>query len=271
MKSSLLLLAAALLTQPSAQSQTTAIPVGPNDAPPRVTIKEATPEAAAPVIVAPPGSVIEKKITTTTTTQPGSTVETRVNIPGPRAIVRKLDNLIVRRQLSVAPRTLPIVERVVVAPPATTEVTTRTVTPTRPVRIYNPERNVVVVQGEKEDRELPYVALPVLFVVAKDELLDEESAQAIKETAIAIKEISKESPNALFDIEGHTSTEGSDEMNMELSGKRAKRVLDELTTRYGVEPHLLTAHGYGENYPQYPNGTEAQLELDRRVLVVRTR
>jgi outer membrane protein OmpA-like peptidoglycan-associated protein len=31
----------------------------------------------------------------------------------------------------------------------------------------------------------------------------------------------------------------------------------------------LSAHGYGEMFPGFPNGTEEQMVADRRVLVVR--
>jgi hypothetical protein len=34
---------------------------------------------------------------------------------------------------------------------------------------------------------------------------------------------------------------------------------------------LESAHGYGENYPKFPNGSEEQMVLDRRVLVVRVK
>ena len=78
-------------------------------------------------------------------------------------------------------------------------------------------------------------------------------------------------PTATFDIEGHTSTDGTDELNLDLSAKRARRVFEELTTRYQIPATVLSAHGYGENYPSYPSGTEEQMILDRRVLVVRVK
>ena len=46
--------------------------------------------------------------------------------------------------------------------------------------------------------------------------------------------------------------------------------IHELTKRYGVPARLLTAHGYGEMYPMHPHGTEAEMQQDRRVLVVRS-
>jgi outer membrane protein OmpA-like peptidoglycan-associated protein len=173
---------------------------------------------------------------------------------------RRLDAALARRQLSTVPRAIP-------APGTTverTETTTRK-SDARPPRVYNRERNVVVVEGV----ELPYVTIPVLFKEGSDELLDDESRLAIEDTAKAIREIADSNPNARFDIEGHTSTEGSDEMNLDLSAKRARRVYDELTQRYRIPAMVLSAHGYGESYPNFPQGSEDQLVLDRRVLVVR--
>jgi outer membrane protein OmpA-like peptidoglycan-associated protein len=149
----------------------------------------------------------------------------------------------------------------------TTETTTVVEIPGLPPRVYIEERNVVLVEG----RELHYLTIPVLFVKETDDLLDVESRQAIEETAAAIRDVIAADPTARFDIEGHTSTEGTDEFNMELSAKRARRVYDELTQRYQIPAEVLTAHGYGENFPRYPDGTEEQRMHDRRVLVVRVK
>jgi outer membrane protein OmpA-like peptidoglycan-associated protein len=32
----------------------------------------------------------------------------------------------------------------------------------------------------------------------------------------------------------------------------------------------LSAHGYGEGFPMFPQGTEDEMQQDRRVLVVRS-
>lgn len=165
-----------------------------------------------------------------------------------------------RRQLSIVPRALPV------APATTTETTETTTTRVGP-RVYNTERSVVVVEG----RELPYATIPVLFVKETAELLDSESRLALDQTAAAIMEVAKTNPSAVFDIEGHTSTDGADEMNMQLSAARAQRVYDELTKRYKIPATSLSAHGYGESYPMYPTGDESQMTLDRRVLVVRVK
>ena len=165
-----------------------------------------------------------------------------------------------------------ILPRDVVAPehpPGTVVETTETKSyvdvPGQPRRIYNVERNVVIVEG----KELPYITIPVLFVKETATLLDVESRVALEDTAAAIHEVLKTHSNAVFDIEGHTSTDGTNEFNLKLSADRARRIHQELTQRYSVPASALSAHGYGEMYPAYPNGTEEQMALDRRVLVVR--
>ena len=60
-------------------------------------------------------------------------------------------------------------------------------------------------------------------------------------------------------------------MNLELSAQRARRIFEELTKRYQIPATVLSAHGYGGNYPSYPSGSEEQMMLDRRVLVVRVK
>ncbi len=177
----------------------------------------------------------------------------------------------------VAPGRTTVITTAPAAPPppaevlTTTKTTTVVDTPGRPRRVYQAERNVVIVEEQNQTRELPYVTVPVLFVVETAELLDAESRAALEQVAGVIREVAQTAPDATFDIEGHTSTEGTDEFNMSLSAARAKRVYEELTLNYGVPPGMLTAHGYGESFPSYPNGTEPELQQDRRVLVVRTK
>ncbi len=171
-----------------------------------------------------------------------------------------LDRAFARRQLLVAPRDA----IVPVNPPGTVEKTYVEI-PGQPRRTYNVERNVVIVEG----KEMPYVMIPVLFEKETAKLLDMESRVTLEETAAAILEVLKTQPMAVFDIEGHTSTDGTNEFNLALSADRARRTHQELTQRYNVPASALSAHGYGEMFPSFPEGTEDQMVMDRRVLVVR--
>lgn len=207
---------------------------------------------------------------------------TTVAVPGTIVVTQPaLDPLLVQSQLSIAPKVVVETQPTTVTVPATpavppevvktTKTTTVVETPGLPRRVYQSERNVVVVQDQNETRELPYVTLPVLFVKETAELLDAESRAALEQVASVIRNVSQTTPGAKFDIEGHTSTDGTAEFNATLSAARAQRVYDELTQRYKVPPEVLSAHGYGESFPMHPNGTEAEMQMDRRVLVVRTR
>lgn len=214
---------------------------------------------------------------------PSSALPPPPGIGGPRRgpVGVRVDRRAVRGTLRVAPRRVapvPGVRRPVplagrrVLPPRVV-VAPRVPLPYAPVvRVYHPERNVVTVETKSgETEELPYVAVPVLFVVGTADFIDAESYKAVEDMAGVIKEILKESPEATFEVEGHTSTDGSAESNLELSARRAKRVYDELTLRYGIDAAVLSAQGYGESYAAYPGGSEAQMQLDRRVLLVRTK
>jgi outer membrane protein OmpA-like peptidoglycan-associated protein len=211
-----------------------------------------------PVLAQPP-VVVEKTVTETVT--PGQKVVEETIVEAPAAPPAGFNP---RRQLGVVPRALPA-EDPIPAPGATVE-TTETVTRVNG-RVYNTERNVVIVEG----RELPYTTVPVLFVKESAELLDSESRAALDQTASAILDILATTPDAKFDVEGHTSVEGTDDFNLQLSAARARRIHDELTQRYRIPASALSAHGYGESYAQYPDGPESQWVLDRRVLVVRVK
>jgi outer membrane protein OmpA-like peptidoglycan-associated protein len=185
-----------------------------------------------------------------------------------RPAVVVLDAKEVRRQLSIPPK---VVVLPVPAPAPTAKTTTIVTSPGAASRVYNADRNVVVVVTQNQSMEMPYVTLPVLFEKETANLLDKESRSALDQVAAVIHEVSKTGKGAMFDIEGHTSTEGTEDFNLKLSADRARRVFEELTQHYGVPASVLSAHGYGENFPQHPKGSEKEKQLDRRVLVVRTK
>jgi outer membrane protein OmpA-like peptidoglycan-associated protein len=70
---------------------------------------------------------------------------------------------------------------------------------------------------------------------------------------------------ASVSIEGHTSTEGTDEYNQGLSERRAQAVVDDLVAR-GYDPAAISATGFGETMPLIsPDDDETSRELNRRV------
>lgn len=215
----------------------------------------------------------DAQVTETTTVVPAaparSTIITNVApaVQG-TVTVERFDPVVAQRVLSVAPRALPVTQ----TQPATVNQTVTVEShPAAVQRVYNVERQVVIVEAQGKTIEMPFVTVPVLFVVDTADLLSAESREALQQTAATINGIAQMDPNAQFAIEGHTSTEGGKEHNLKLSADRAARVLTELTERYKVPATALTAAGYGEKYAMHPDGTEPELQLDRRVLVVRTR
>lgn len=76
-------------------------------------------------------------------------------------------------------------------------------------------------------------------------------------------------PDTDIEIQGHTDNTGAAAYNQTLSEKRAKAVYDYLIAK-GVAPARLKVVGYGLTSPKYPNDTEANRALNRRVEFVIT-
>lgn len=66
------------------------------------------------------------------------------------------------------------------------------------------------------------------------------------------------------EISAHTDDVGNDDANLKLSEKRAKAVVDYLTTK-GIKADRMIAKGYGETQPLVPNDTEENKAKNRRV------
>lgn len=93
------------------------------------------------------------------------------------------------------------------------------------------------------------------------------SEQVTPETVPVLNEIAEvlaDCPRAIIEIAGHTDSQGGEEMNLGLSSKRARAVLDQLAFR-GALLGNLSARGYGESRPIADNGTEEGRERNRRI------
>ena len=71
-------------------------------------------------------------------------------------------------------------------------------------------------------------------------------------------------PEIKVEIGGHTDSKGSDEYNQKLSERRAKSVVEYLTSK-GIAGGRMTSVGYGESKPVADNATDEGRELNRRV------
>lgn len=80
----------------------------------------------------------------------------------------------------------------------------------------------------------------------------------------AIADVLRTCPKVKFEIQGHTDSSGSEELNLNLSQSRAEAVLSALLTRR-VLTSGLSAKGYGSENPIADNGTEEGRELNRRI------
>jgi outer membrane protein OmpA-like peptidoglycan-associated protein len=82
----------------------------------------------------------------------------------------------------------------------------------------------------------------------------------------AMTEILKEYPNSRFSIEGHTDSDGSDELNQKLSEDRADAVKVYLEAN-GISSGRLSTKGFGESMPIDTNKTKAGKANNRRTEV----
>jgi len=91
-------------------------------------------------------------------------------------------------------------------------------------------------------------------------VLRPESSAVLDEVAEAIKG----SFGVKIEVAGHTDSSASHEHNQKLSERRAQAVVDYLIMR-GVAKNVLTAKGYGEDFPIADNATIEGRAINRRV------
>lgn len=65
-------------------------------------------------------------------------------------------------------------------------------------------------------------------------------------------------------VSGHTSTDGSRDVNVRLSRSRAQAVVDYLVQQYGFSPNRFIVAGYGPDQPIADNATEVGRAANRR-------
>ena len=80
----------------------------------------------------------------------------------------------------------------------------------------------------------------------------------------SLKDALDECPNTVFEIGGHTDSQGREDTNLALSIARADAVRNALIG-LGVAPSQLIANGYGEAQPIADNDTEEGREANRRI------
>ena len=73
----------------------------------------------------------------------------------------------------------------------------------------------------------------------------------------------KNNPSLVIEIGGHTDTQGSENYNLTLSGKRAESVVKYLIEN-GIQAPRLKSKGYGFSIPLTENSTEEGRARNRR-------
>ncbi len=85
-----------------------------------------------------------------------------------------------------------------------------------------------------------------------------------RDTVNRIADILRECGPIRLEIQGHTDSQGREEMNQQLSQARAQSILNELRGRR-IPTSSYSAVGYGETQPIADNGTEEGREENRRI------
>lgn len=89
---------------------------------------------------------------------------------------------------------------------------------------------------------------------------------SLKTLDAAIKGL-KRNPKARVEIQGHTSSEGDDDFNQQLSAERAYSV-KRYMVEHGIPDTQLSATGYGSSQPKADNSTESGRMKNRRIELV---
>jgi len=103
-------------------------------------------------------------------------------------------------------------------------------------------------------------------------LFDFQSAVIKPESYAVVKEIAgvlKDNSGIKIKILGHTSSDGDDKANMELSKKRAAAVKDLLVSEFGIDASRIETEGKGETQPVADNKTKEGKVANRRVEFVK--
>ncbi|MDN3656903.1 OmpA family protein [Ferruginibacter paludis] len=80
-----------------------------------------------------------------------------------------------------------------------------------------------------------------------------------------IADVLKENPSIKIKVIGHTSSDGDDKVNMELSKKRAAAVKDMLVNDFKLDASIIETDGKGESQPVADNKTKEGKAQNRRV------
>jgi OOP family OmpA-OmpF porin len=107
------------------------------------------------------------------------------------------------------------------------------------------------------------VTLKVNFARNSNVIMEEHNPEIEK-----VANFLKKHPEVTTVIEGHTSSRGADDYNIELSKARAEAIKTVLIERFVIDAGRISTLGYGEARPIATNDTEAGRLANRRVVAV---
>jgi len=102
----------------------------------------------------------------------------------------------------------------------------------------------------------------VLFDTGKYDVRPRTREQLAKLSGILLAH-----PGLQLEVEGHTDSTGSDELNQKLSEQRASAVRDYLVAQ-GLARDAVAAKGFGKDVPLADNDTPAGRQKNRRVELI---
>jgi outer membrane protein OmpA-like peptidoglycan-associated protein len=114
------------------------------------------------------------------------------------------------------------------------------------------------------------------ILMPTDLLFDYDSANLRAGATASLQKLGRliqRNPQAVFRVEGHTDSFGSDEYNLDLSQRRAETVKGWLVQNMGIDPGRIQTQGFGKSRLIVPGDrTVEEQQLNRRVeIVIRSR
>lgn len=119
-----------------------------------------------------------------------------------------------------------------------------------------------IMETKDSTRGLIVTMADVLFDTGKFDLRPPTREALARLSGIALAH-----PGLRFEVEGHTDSTGSDELNQTLSEQRASTVRDYLVQQ-GLSAQAISSRGFGKSVPVADNGTAEGRQKNRRVELI---
>jgi outer membrane protein OmpA-like peptidoglycan-associated protein len=149
-------------------------------------------------------------------------------------------------------------------------------------KLINYRRYNLVIVGDRAIRVPSYVEMttdtvysmladainsnkPIVFESVQFEPNSNEVSTELAPKLNAIATFMRQYPYAKLVIRGHTDADGEENYNLALSQKRAENIRQYLLDLADLPPSTISAEGYGESLPIFPNDDDDHKAYNRRV------